>query len=131
MQIRRFCSEDMASLFIRTMHAKELAMNEGPTVSLPARQLFEIPDASSARILCTSGCLWLTLDDDPRDIILEPGDGFETGERRRALLYAMQGSAFLLAARPQPTMRRRLSKNRSDCSRSPIVWAATRAASSG
>jgi hypothetical protein len=106
-------------------------MNQGPTVSLPARQLFELPDASSARILCTSGCLWLTLDDDPRDIILEPGDSFETGERRRALLYAMQGSAFLLAARPQRTRRRRLSKNRSDCSRSPIVWAATRAASSG
>jgi hypothetical protein len=106
-------------------------MNDGPTVSLPARQLFEIPDASTARILCTAGCLWLTLDDDPRDVILEPGDSFATGEARRALLYAMQPSAFLLAPAPQRTMRRRLSKNRSDCIRSPIVWAATRAARSG
>jgi hypothetical protein len=106
-------------------------MDEGPTVSLPARQLFELPDASSARILCTSGCLWLTLDDDPRDVILEPGDSFEAQQPRRALLYALQGSAFVLAARPQRTVRRKLSKNSSDCMRSPAVWAATRAASSG
>jgi hypothetical protein len=108
-----------------------MAMTQDPTVSLPAKQLFEIPDASSARILCTAGCLWLTLDDDPRDVILEPGESFETAEARRALLYAMQPSAFVLAARPQRTIRRRLSKNRSDCTRSPVVWAATRAARSG
>lgn len=106
-------------------------MDPGPTVSLPARQLFEIADASSARIVCTAGCLWLTLDGDLRDVILAPGDSFEAGEPRRALLYALEGSAFLLAARPQGSMRRRAAKNRSDCTRSPIVWAATRAASSG
>ena len=73
-------------------------MDDVPTVTLPARQLFEIPDAASARILCTEGCLWLTLDDDPRDVILEPGDSFRTDEHRRALLYALQGSSFVLSA---------------------------------
>lgn len=106
-------------------------MREGPTISLPARQLFEMPDASTARILCTAGCLWLTLDEDLRDVILEPGDSFEADEARRALLYAIEPSSFTLVAPPQRTMRRRLSKNSSDWSRSPIVWAATRAASSG
>lgn len=106
-------------------------MNEGPTVSLPARQLFELPDASAARILCTSGCLWLTLDDDLRDVILQPGDSFETGEHRRALLYALQVSAFVLDAPVQGSVRRSEANNRSDCRRSPAVWAATRAASSG
>lgn len=103
----------------------------GPTVSLPARELFEIPDASSARIVCTAGHLWLTLDHDRRDVILGPGDSFESGEARRALLYALEGSTFRLSARPQGSMRRSAAKNRSDCIRSPIVWAATRAASSG
>jgi hypothetical protein len=128
---RRFPGGETASIFIRIMHAKEHAMNDGPTVSLPARQMFLIPDASSARILCTGGCLWLTLDDDPRDVILEPGDSFETGDTRRALLYAMKRSDFVLAARPQGTVRRRASNSRSDCRRSPAVWAATRAASPG
>ena len=106
-------------------------MVAGPTISLPPRQLFQIADASSVRILCTAGCLWLTLDGDARDVVLEPGDGFETPDARRALIYAMEASAFLLSAEPQRTMRRRLSKNSSDCIRSPIVWAATRAASPG
>ena len=106
-------------------------MDRGPTVSLPARQLFEIADASAARILCTAGCLWLTLDGDPRDVILQAGDRFEPAQPRRLLLYAIEPSAFQLAAAPQRSVRRRLSKNRSDCMRSPIVWAATRAASSG
>ena len=106
-------------------------METGPTICLPPRQLFELPDASSARILCTRGSVWLTLDHDPRDVVLEPGDSFETDQPRRALLYALQSAAFVLDPRPQPSVRRKLAKNRSDCSRSPIVWAATRAASSG
>jgi hypothetical protein len=106
-------------------------MTSGPTITLPARQLFALADASSARILCTSGCLWVTLDDDPRDVILEAGDTFEAKEPRRALLYALRGSAFVLEAAPQGSMRPRLAKNSSDCNRSPSVWAATRAASSG
>jgi hypothetical protein len=63
--------------------------------------------------------------------VLEPGDSFETDEPRRALLYALQRATFVLDARDQPSVRRKLAKNSSDCSRSPIVWAATRAASSG
>ena len=106
-------------------------MREGPTISLPARQLFEMPDGGAARILCTAGCLWITIDDDQRDVILRPGDSFEGEDARRALIYAMEPSSFTLLAQPQRTMRRRLSKNRSDCIRSPAVWAATRAASSG
>jgi hypothetical protein len=106
-------------------------MTPGPTVSLPARQLFAIADASTARILCTAGCLWLTVDGDPRDVVLQAGDRFEEARPGRLLLYAIEPSAFQLAAAPQRSVRRRLSKNRSDCMRSPIVWAATRAASSG
>jgi hypothetical protein len=131
MQIHRFPIGGAASILIRTMHAKEPAMPTVPTVCLPARQLFEITDASEVRILCTSGSLWLTLDDDLRDVILRPGDSFEAEQPRRALLYAFEPSAFALAAVPQRNERRRLSKNRSDWSRSPSVWAATRAASSG
>lgn len=64
-------------------------------------------------------------------MILYPGDSFEGEAARRALLYATEPSSFTLLVPPQRTMRRRLSKNSSDWSRSPIVWAATRAASAG
>lgn len=100
-----------------------------PSLFLPARELFEVPDASAVRILCTAGCLWLTLDCDTRDVILQPGDSFVAGQHRRALLYAFTPSAFTLDTSGQRKVRRRLWKNSSDCSRSPWLWAATRAAS--
>jgi hypothetical protein len=101
-----------------------------PTVCLPARQLFEIGDASAVRVLCTAGCLWLTLDHDTRDFILEPGDSFELPEPRRALLYAFEASAFALAPTEQAARQDRPFKV-SAPSRHASVWAATRSATPG
>ena len=103
-------------------------------VPLAPRGLFELPDASGLEIGCTQGSLWVTLDNDRRDIILEPGQSFFTTEHRRALVYAFGASTLEVrqpAAAPQASSLRRLAKNSSDCSRSPSVWAATRAAISG
>ncbi|MDB5901097.1 MAG: hypothetical protein JWP41_4699 [Ramlibacter sp.] len=106
-------------------------MNDSTPLTLAARQLFVVPDAGAVRIDCTAGCLWLTLDHDGRDIILRPGDSFEAQAPRRAILYALEPSGLRLQLRDQGSMRRKLSKKSSDWSRSPSVWAATSAASSG
>jgi hypothetical protein len=106
-------------------------MNDGTPLTLAARQIYAVPDAAAVRIVCTAGALWLTLDRDPRDIILRAGESFEEAEPRRALLYALEPSGFRIQAQPQGSSRRRLAKNSSDCSRSPSVWAATRAVTSG
>jgi hypothetical protein len=103
-------------------------MNDVPTVTLPARQLFEVTDAAGVRILCTAGSLWLTLDHDPRDVVLQAGDSFEVEAPRRLLLYAFEPSTFALASAPQPG--RLLARNAAGMA-PPRVWAATRAASSG
>lgn len=66
-------------------------------IGLAARSLFEIPDAANVRIDCNRGSLWVTLDNDPRDIVLDAGDSFFTTEHRRALLYALRPSAFAVA----------------------------------
>ena len=58
-------------------------------VQLAARGLYEIPDVSGVRIACEQGSVWITLDYDPRDIVLEPGGTFCGAERRRALVYAL------------------------------------------
>ena len=76
------------------------------TIQLAARRLFDIPDAAAVQVRCTSGSLWITLDHDPRDIVLVPGDSFSTPEHRRALLYALEPATFELAAgRTQPRAR--------------------------
>jgi hypothetical protein len=98
---------------------------------LEARSLFPIADAGAVQVRCIAGTLWLTLDHDPRDIILQPGDSFSAADARPGLLYALEPALFALLPLPQASSRRRLPKNSSDCSRSPPAWAATRAASSG
>lgn len=106
-------------------------MDHAAPRSLAYRALYRVPSAAGVRIVCTAGCLWVTLDGDPRDILLEAGDSFEADAPAPALLYAMEPSQFLLAPRPQGSRRRSAAKNSSDCSRSPRHWAATPAASSG
>nr|WP_283254252.1 DUF2917 domain-containing protein [Ramlibacter paludis] len=71
---------------------------------LAARRLFDIPDAASVHIRCTSGSLWITLDHDARDIVLEAGESFSTPEHKRALLYALEPASFALSCVPHGAM---------------------------
>ena len=57
-----------------------------------------MPDAANVRIACVEGSVWITLDNDPRDIILESCGVFTTTEHRRALVYAMEASRITVAA---------------------------------
>ena len=65
-------------------------------LSLAPRGLLEIPDIAGVRVACKEGCLWLTLDHDQRDIVLEAGQSFVTPQHRRALIYALQASTLAL-----------------------------------
>lgn len=71
-------------------------------VSLPARRLFALPAGAAVHVRCTAGSLWLTLDHDPRDIVLAAGDSFTTPGNRRALVYALEPAAFVLGTRQPP-----------------------------
>jgi hypothetical protein len=72
-------------------------------VCIAARGLLEIPDVAGVQLSCSDGSVWLTLDNDTRDIVLEPGDVFFSTEHRRALLYAF-GPATV-ALRPPAGVR--------------------------
>lgn len=58
--------------------------------------IHSLTDAAGVRIGCIEGAVWLTLDGDPRDIVLEAGDAFTTPDHRRALIYALQPSRISL-----------------------------------
>jgi len=46
-------------------------------LGLPARAIFTLPDGAGVGITCRSGSVWVTMDRDPRDIVLAPGERFE------------------------------------------------------
>lgn len=81
-------------------------------VSLPNRAVFAVPDGAGVGIECRSGAVWITLDRDPRDIVLAPGERFEGTEHRRVLVSALESSCISVsdaqpAALPDPASRAR------------------------
>ena len=65
-------------------------------LNLGRRGLYTLQDAAGIQVTCTSGAVWLTLDNDERDIILEAGDSFTDTQHRRAVIYAFQVSTLAL-----------------------------------
>ncbi|MGH6627961.1 MAG: DUF2917 domain-containing protein [Burkholderiaceae bacterium] len=61
-------------------------------LSLERQALFSVADAAGLQIECREGSVWITLDGDPRDVVLEPNGLFSTAQHRRALIYALQSA---------------------------------------
>ena len=66
--------------------------NQAFSLNLPRQALFSIADAANVRIACAQGSIWITLDNDLRDIVLDDCQVFTTTEHRRAVIYAMKPS---------------------------------------
>src|SRR5687768_14888390 len=92
-----------------TRECKGALMNSHPLPSelrLEHRAIYSVADAADVQLACREGTVWLTLDGDLRDYVLEPGDRFITQEHRRALVYAIAPARISLEARysRKPTM---------------------------
>jgi Protein of unknown function (DUF2917) len=75
----------------------------GITTALPLvhKATMRIEDPAGLEITCMSGSLWLTLDNDPRDVILTAGTAdasFSTDKHSVAVLYALEDSQVAVAA---------------------------------
>jgi hypothetical protein len=85
------------------MNAKELfsMMRSDPPSSfrleLPRHAIFTVADVAGVGIECQSGCVWLTLDDDPRDLVLEAGERFVGDIHRRVLVSAFEASRIAVS----------------------------------
>lgn len=67
-------------------------------LNLERSALFNLPDAAGVQIVCREGNVWITLDDDLRDYVLEAGDTFVNAEHKRALIYAMRPSTIAITS---------------------------------
>jgi Protein of unknown function (DUF2917) len=57
------------------------------------RTLLELP-RGELQVGCSSGSLWLTLDHDARDIVLEAGQRISLDGARRVLAYALEDAVL-------------------------------------
>ena len=86
-------------------------------MGLPAHAVYSVGDASDVRITCRSGSVWITLDDDPVDTVLEPGEQFTTTLHRRALVSALEASCIAVA----PSVERNVARQSAPARRTPAL----------
>jgi len=71
------------------------------TLPLTHKATMRIEDPARLEITCTNGSLWLTLDNDLRDVILTAGTAdasFTTDKHSAAVIYALEDSQVAVAA---------------------------------
>jgi hypothetical protein len=85
-------------------------------LSLAHQGMFSLADAAGLQMTCREGSLWITLDNDTRDIVLSAGESFLTTQHRRAIIYAMGPSSLSLALAPVAQAARRSGKAGRTCS---------------
>ena len=79
--------------------------NEPPfDLRLPASAAFTIADAAGVGIECRQGCVWITLDGDTRDFVLEPGQRFQHDGHRHAVVSAFEASPPTTRAENPPNI---------------------------
>lgn len=69
-------------------------------LSLQHNQLARVTDACGTRVDCVDGHAWITIDGDPRDIVLARGESFVVDSALPVIVHALQGpTAVALHAR--------------------------------
>lgn len=67
-----------------------------PALSLRHGEAHRIDAGKGLRVQCLNGTLWLTQDNDPRDIVLEAGDGATIERDGLSIVSALSDAQFLL-----------------------------------
>jgi hypothetical protein len=74
-------------------------------MNLPQRESLILNNAEGTRISVDAGCLWVTMERDPRDIVLLPGMSFEIDRSGRTVVAAEEDSRFRLRSERAATSR--------------------------
>jgi hypothetical protein len=77
----------------------------GRRAYLPQRESLILNNAEGTRITVDAGCLWVTMERDPRDIVLLPSMSFEIDRTGRTVIAAEEDSRFRLLSEVTPTSR--------------------------
>jgi len=86
----------------------KIALN-ADSLDLQTDQVLHLQDAAETRIVCLRGRVWITQEGDPRDITLEPGEGFTLERPGMTLAAALSASSVRIET---PAVRASTSPSR-------------------
>jgi len=74
------------------------------SISLPKGAIYRLSEGLGRRVESLAGSLWITLDNDRRDIIVNDGEGFSIDRGGDTLISALDDARFVLLdpAAPRP-----------------------------
>ena len=75
------------------MNAKDL---HPATIALRKGEIHRLHDARGRRIESLGGSLWVTMDHDRRDIVVDTGEGFEVDREGDTLVSALDDARFVV-----------------------------------
>ena len=73
-------------------------------------EMVKLDGARGTTLRVTRGMLWITLEDDPRDVILAAGDAFTIDREGLTLIESQDVSSVCVLARHADEMHRRASR---------------------
>lgn len=69
-------------------------------IHIPRGGVIRLDDAAGTAVRCLAGAVWITLERDGRDILLEPGGGFVIDRGGLSLVCAVAGPAAVAVGGP-------------------------------
>jgi hypothetical protein len=74
-------------------------------ICLLGRETLRLTRGKGETIVCRTGAVWITVDHDRRDTILEPGQSFTLDSDESVLVHAFEASTVGVIASPRPAPR--------------------------
>jgi hypothetical protein len=69
-------------------------------IELDAQNILALRDGQGGSVLCLEGTVWITQENDPVDVVLEPGEALELTRKGRAVVQAMANSRIAVLGHP-------------------------------
>lgn len=76
------------------------SLSSSARMQLPKRAFMHVPDAAAVALECQEGSLWITVDHDTRDTVLQAGQRFTGSSHRHALVYALEATSLCIHPAP-------------------------------
>jgi hypothetical protein len=73
-------------------------------IALAPRELHRIVDGEGLILLCLKGTVWVTQEDDARDIILTAGESFTLDRKGLAVFYALSAACIAMRSHANPSL---------------------------
>ena len=65
------------------------------TIELPKGKYLRLREGGGSTVTAREGSVWITEQDNPRDVVLRPGQSFTLGRRGLALVEAFSDASIL------------------------------------